>query len=98
VWVRVQQEAADTVRVAVEYTGVGIAPEQLDQMFTAFYTTKAQGLAISRSIVEPHGGRLWATANSGYGATFRFTFPSELELPNRQGHGRLVHSVLKRRG
>jgi hypothetical protein len=60
VWIRVQPEAADTVRVAVADTGVGIAPAQLDQMFTAFYTTKAQGLgmglAISRTIIEQHGG------------------------------------------
>ena len=83
VWIRVQQEAAETVRVAVEDTGVGVAPEQLDQMFTAFYTTKPQGLgmglAISRSIVEQHGGRLWAAANRGNGATFQFTLPIELE-------------------
>jgi C4-dicarboxylate-specific signal transduction histidine kinase len=60
VWIWVRSEATDTVRVAVEDTGVGIAPEHLDQMFTAFYTTKAQGLgmglAISRTIVEQHGG------------------------------------------
>ena len=83
VWIRVQPEAADTVLVAVEDSGVGLAPEQLDQIFTAFYTTKAQGLgmglAISRSIVEQHRGRLWAAANSGYGATFQFTLPSALE-------------------
>jgi signal transduction histidine kinase len=62
---------------------MGIAPEQPDQMFTAFSTAKAQGLgmrlAISRSIIEAHGGRLWAAANSGYGATFQFTLPIELE-------------------
>ena len=87
VWIRVQPEAADTVRVAVEDTGVGLAPEQRDQMFTAFYTTKAQGLgmglAISRSIIEAHGGRLWASANSGNGATFQFTLPSELKVGER---------------
>ena len=77
VWIRVQPEAADTVRVAVEDTGVGIAPELRDQIFTAFYTTKAQGLgmglAISRSIVEQHGGRLWAVPHAGPGATVQFT-------------------------
>ena len=77
VWIRVQPAATDTVRVAVEDTGVGMAPEQRDQMFTAFYTTKAQGLgmglAISRSIIEQHGGRLWAVAHDGPGATVQFT-------------------------
>jgi signal transduction histidine kinase len=65
------------VRVAVEDTGVGIAPEQREAIFTAFYTTKAQGLgmglAISRTIVEQHGGRLWAVAHEGPGATVQFT-------------------------
>jgi PAS domain S-box-containing protein len=87
VWIRVHHETADTVRVAVEDTGVGIAPEQREAIFTAFYTTKAQGLgmglAISRSIIEAHGGRLWASANSGNGATFQFTLPSELQAGER---------------
>jgi len=87
VWIRVHPEAAGTVRVAVEDTGVGIAPEQREAIFTAFYTTKAQGLgmglAISRSIIEAHGGRLWASANSENGATFQFTLPSELKVGER---------------
>jgi signal transduction histidine kinase len=53
----------------------------MDQIFSAFFTTKPQGsgmgLAISRSIVESHSGRLWATANDGRGATFHFTLPNE---------------------
>jgi PAS domain S-box-containing protein len=77
VWIRARQETSDTVRVVVEDTGVGMAPEQRDQMFTAFYTTKAQGLgmglAISRTIVEQHGGRLWAVPHDGPGATVQFT-------------------------
>src|SRR5215813_9802852 len=77
VWIRVRPEAADTVWVADEDTGVGIAPAHLDQIFTAFYTTKAQGLgmglAISRTIVEQHGGRLWAVPHDGPGATVQFT-------------------------
>ena len=55
--------------------------EKMDQIFSAFFTTKPQGsgmgLAISRSIVESHGGRLWATANDGRGAIFHFTLPNE---------------------
>jgi signal transduction histidine kinase len=59
---------------------VGLPSEKLDKIFNAFYTTKPQGtgmgLAISRSIVEAHGGRLWATANAERGATFHFTLPA----------------------
>jgi PAS domain S-box-containing protein len=87
VWIRVHHEAADTVRVAVEDTGVGMAPEQLDAIFTAFYTTKAQGLgmglAISRTIVEQHGGRLWAVPHDGPGATVQFTLRTEPVLDVR---------------
>ena len=83
VWIRTHQAAADTARVAVEDSGVGLAPEQLDQIFTAFYTTKAQGLgvglAISRRLIEAHGGRLWATANTPRGAVFQFTVPQGSE-------------------
>jgi signal transduction histidine kinase len=67
--------------ISVSDTGEGLPPEQADQVFNAFFTTKPQGtgmgLTISRSIVESHGGRLWATARSGPGATFQFTLPSE---------------------
>ena len=66
--------------ISVTDTGVGVSPEQADHIFNAFFSTKAQGtgmgLSISRSIVESHGGRLWATSNSGRGATFSFTLPS----------------------
>jgi PAS domain S-box-containing protein len=65
------------VLVSVSDTGMGLPAEKADQIFDAFFTTKTQGsgmgLAISRSIVESHGGRLWATANDGRGATFYFT-------------------------
>jgi PAS domain S-box-containing protein len=67
------------VLISVSDTGVGLPPEKVDQIFDAFFTTKPQGtgmgLAISRSIVESHGGRIWATPNSGPGATFRLTLP-----------------------
>ena len=65
--------------ISVSDTGVGLPADQADQIFNAFFTTKPQGsgmgLAISRSIVESHGGRLWASANDGRGATFHFTLP-----------------------
>lgn len=67
------------VLISVSDTGVGLPTGSADQIFNAFFTTKSQGtglgLAITRSIVESHGGRIWATANSGSGATFQFTLP-----------------------
>jgi signal transduction histidine kinase len=66
--------------ISVSDTGVGLTAEQSDQIFNAFFTTKPQGtgmgLTISRSIVESHGGRLWAIANPERGATFHFTLPT----------------------
>jgi PAS domain S-box-containing protein len=70
---------SDKVLIAVQDCGIGLDRENLGKIFDAFYTTKSQGmgmgLAISRSIVENHGGRLWATANKGAGVTFQFTLP-----------------------
>jgi PAS domain S-box-containing protein len=67
--------------VSVRDTGLGVPANKIDQIFDTFFTTKPQGtgmgLAISRSIVESHGGRLWATSGSERGATFRFTLPYE---------------------
>jgi PAS domain S-box-containing protein len=68
------------VLVAVRDSGPGLDPEGINRLFDAFYTTKSQGmgmgLAISRSIVEAHGGRLWATANASQGAVFQFALPT----------------------
>jgi len=70
------------LQFSVSDTGVGLPAEKMDQIFSAFFTTKTQGsgmgLAISRSIVESHGGRLWATANDGRGATFHFIVPTHM--------------------
>ena len=72
-----QREASDGVRVAVQDSGSGIDPQFADRIFEAFYTSKrdglGMGLSISRSIVEQHGGRLWAVPNDGPGTTFYFT-------------------------
>jgi PAS domain S-box-containing protein len=69
----------DQIQFSVSDTGVGLPIEKMEQLFSAFYTTKPQGsgmgLAISRSIVESHGGRLWATADYGRGAIFHFILP-----------------------
>jgi signal transduction histidine kinase len=63
-------------------TGIGLPTEKMEQIFSAFFTTKPQGsgmgLALSRSIVESHGGRLWVSANDGRGATFHFTLPIQI--------------------
>jgi signal transduction histidine kinase len=69
--------------VSVSDTGVGLPLQEVSQIFNAFFTTKpdgtGMGLSISRSIVESHGGRLWATSNSGRGATFHLTLPTIVE-------------------
>jgi PAS domain S-box-containing protein len=77
--VRSDPDASPGVLVAVGDSGPGLEPQQLDRLFEAFYTTKPQGLglglAISRRIIEAHGGRLWATANVPRGAVLQFTVP-----------------------
>jgi signal transduction histidine kinase len=68
------------VLISVSDTGVGLPPQQADKIFNSFFTTKTHGtgmgLRISRSIIESHGGRLWAADNSPRGATFQFTLPA----------------------
>jgi C4-dicarboxylate-specific signal transduction histidine kinase len=68
------------VMISVADTGVGVLAQHADQIFNAFFTTKldgtGMGLSISRSIVQSHGGRLWATGNSGPGVTLHFTMPT----------------------
>jgi len=81
--VKSQRTKKEEVLVSVCDTGVGLPPQQADQIFNAFFTTKAHGtgmgLRISRSIVESHGGRLWAADNSPHGANFCFTLPTKIE-------------------
>jgi PAS domain S-box-containing protein len=73
----------EEILVSVSDTGIGLPPQQADQIFNAFFTTKlhgtGMGLRISGSIVESHGGRLWAEDNSPRGARFHFTLPSKIE-------------------
>ena len=78
--------------ISVSDTGIGLPPQQAEQVFSAFFTTKAHGtgmgLPISRSIIEAHGGRLWATSDSGQGASFHFTLPYEVEHMTAQEQAR----------
>jgi signal transduction histidine kinase len=73
----------EQVMVSVSDTGVGLPQQQAEQIFNAFFTTKpygtGMGLRISRSIIESHGGRLWAANNSPRGASFCFTLPTKAE-------------------
>ena len=73
----------DQVQVTVQDSGTGIDPQTIDRIFDSFYTTKpggmGMGLSISRSILQAHGGRIWATANDGRGTIFHFTLPKRHE-------------------
>jgi PAS domain S-box-containing protein len=79
--IKSQRADNEQLQVSVSDTGIGLPPQQADQIFNAFFTTKphgtGMGLRISRSIIESHGGRLWASANDGRGATFYFTLPTQ---------------------
>jgi PAS domain S-box-containing protein len=75
-----KQDGSPAARISVQDRGIGLDAAQTERLFEAFYTTKPQGmgmgLAISRSIIEAHGGRLWAEPNPGPGATFSFSLPA----------------------
>jgi len=81
--IRTECDEGDRVRLSVKDAGVGLTPQAADKLFEAFFTTKSDGmgigLSISRSIIEAHRGRLWATANDGPGATFAFSIPCRRE-------------------
>jgi PAS domain S-box-containing protein len=77
--IRTERDEGDHVRLSVQDVGAGFGPQRPDKLFEPFYTTKnggmGIGLSVSRSIVESHHGRLWATPNDGPGATFSFSIP-----------------------
>jgi signal transduction histidine kinase len=77
--IRTERDGGERVRLSVQDVGVGFDPKAADRLFEAFYTTKDDGmgigLSVSRSIIESHQGRLWATPNDGPGATFSFSIP-----------------------
>jgi len=83
--VAIQSQRAEDghLMVSVNDTGVGLPAQEASQIFNAFFTTKpdgtGMGLSISRSIVESHGGRLWAACNTPRGASFHFTLPTKVE-------------------
>jgi PAS domain S-box-containing protein len=83
--IRSQRMQNEEVVVSVTDSGVGLPPQQAEQIFNAFFTTKphgtGMGLRISRSIIESHGGRLWAANNSPHGASFCFALPLMAEVP-----------------
>src|SRR5260370_31356802 len=81
--VKSQRTKKEEVLVSVSDTGAGLPPQQADQMFSAFFTTKphgtGMGLRISRSIVESHSGPFWAAQNSPRGASCHFALPTKIE-------------------
>jgi PAS domain S-box-containing protein len=92
--------AAGGVLVTVRDSGPGLDPADMERVFEAFYTTKPEGmgmgLAICRSMVEAHGGRMWAGANEGGGAVFQFTLPLERELSLLPERDEIVSAVRSR--
>jgi signal transduction histidine kinase len=72
-------DGPDSVLIVIRDTGTGLDPGKVDRIFDAFFTTKLEGmgmgLSICRSIIEAHGGRLWASPNPPYGSIFQFTMP-----------------------
>jgi signal transduction histidine kinase len=77
--IKSQRAENEQIQVSVSDSGIGLPPQRAEEIFDAFFTTKphgtGMGLRISRSIIESHGGRLWADGNQGRGATFQFTLP-----------------------
>jgi PAS domain S-box-containing protein len=80
---KTEADESNHVRLTVQDTGVGITPQDIEKLFDSFFTTKSDGmgmgLSISRTIIERHSGRLWATPNDGPGATFSFSIPFKFD-------------------
>jgi signal transduction histidine kinase len=78
--IKSEKADSDRLQVSVRDCGCGLEENQVEHLFEAFFTTKpggiGMGLSISRTIIESHGGRLWATTNSDHGATFQFALPA----------------------
>jgi signal transduction histidine kinase len=78
--IKSQQDDSGQLLISVMDTGVGVPPEKTEEIFNPFFTSKPEGtgmgLAISRSIIVSHGGRLWAVSSAESGATFHFTLPA----------------------
>jgi signal transduction histidine kinase len=77
--IKTREDEEGQAEVSVCDSGIGLNEENMEKIFTPFYSTKptgmGMGLSISRSIVQNHGGRLWAEPNDGHGASFHFTLP-----------------------
>jgi signal transduction histidine kinase len=80
-----EKDGSNGVLVRIQDSGNGLDEESADHLFDAFFTTKARGmgmgLSVSQTILQAHGGRLWATPNASQGATFQFTLPASNERP-----------------
>ena len=94
--IRTEEDEDGHVRLTVKDAGVGFTPQAADRLFESFYTTKNDGmgigLSVSRSIIESHHGRLWATLNNGPGATFSFFIPRESRNAAGAGNNRDVRT------
>ena len=82
--IKTECDDSKNVQLTVQDTGIGFAPDAADRLFESFYTTKDDGmgigLSVSRSIIEAHRGRLWASANDGPGSSFAFSIPRDYSV------------------